>query len=89
MDKTFFEQTFWIDISFDKNQTKPTKLNLPNQTYETKPTKPNLPSQTYQNKYTKPNLPYPTFQRDKIAAPKVNSLAKLEDPSHISQLKIL
>ena len=30
---------------------KPTKPNLPNQTYQTKPTKPNLSSQT------KPNLP--------------------------------
>ena len=32
--------------------TKPTKPNLPNQTYQTKPTKPNLPNQTHLTKIT-------------------------------------
>ena len=43
-------------------QTKPTKPNLPNQTFQTKPTKPNLPNQTYQTKPTKPNPPNQTYQ---------------------------
>ena len=37
-------------------ETKPTKLNLPNQTY-----KPNLPNQTCQSKPTKTKLSQPSF----------------------------
>ena len=49
------------------NATKPTKPNLPNQTYQTKPTKPNLLNQTYQNrtyqtKLSQPSLLNPTYQ---------------------------
>ena len=33
-------------------QTKPTKSNLPNQTYQIKSTYPNQPNQTYQTKIT-------------------------------------
>ena len=63
-------------------QTKPTKPNLPNQTYQTEPNKPNIPNQTQQakpinlnyiTKPTKPNLPNKTFQRDKITAPALDS----------------
>ena len=35
-----------------EHQNKPTKQNLPNQTYQTTPTKPNLPNQTYLTKPT-------------------------------------
>ena len=31
-----------------EHQNKPTKQNLPNQTYQTTPTKPNLPNQALQ-----------------------------------------
>ena len=48
--------------SMQNLQTKPTKLNIPNQIYQTKPTKPNLPNQTCQTKPTKPNLPNQTYQ---------------------------
>ena len=41
-------------------QIKPTKPNLPNQTFQTKPTKPNQPNQTHQTKPTKPNQTYQT-----------------------------
>ena len=47
----------WRQLVTAANATKPTKPNLPNQTYQTKPTKPNLPNQTYQTKPTKPNPP--------------------------------
>ena len=89
----FWTTFFWTNLFLDWYLF----WQKPNQTYQTKLTKPDLqnqtnqtkPAQTHQHKYKKPYLRHPTFQRDKIAAPKVNSLAKLEDPSHISQLKIL
>ena len=56
-------------------KTKPSKQNLPRQTYQIKstkpnlpnqPTKPNLPNQTYQTKPTKPNPPNKTSRTNKI-----------------------
>ena len=47
--KLFLHQKLFWQIS----ETKPAKINLPNQT---KTTKLNLPNQTYQTKPTKPNL---------------------------------
>ena len=41
---------------------KPTKPNLPNQTYSNEPTKPNLPNHAYQTEPTKPNLPNYAYQ---------------------------
>ena len=43
-------------------KTKPTKPNLPNQPNQTKPTKPNITNQIYPTKSTKPNLPNQTYQ---------------------------
>ena len=48
---------FVLKFSFVKLLLKPTKSNLPKQTYQTKATKPNLPNQT---KPTKPNQTYQT-----------------------------
>ena len=49
-------------ITILPNQTKPTKTNVLNQTYQTKCTRPNLRNQTYQTKPNKPNLINQTYQ---------------------------
>ena len=59
---TLFSKNNWFWPTFIKVfDPKPTKTNLPNQTYQTKPTKQNLPNKTYQTKPTKPNLPNQTY----------------------------
>ena len=80
----------WLTALRTTNGPKPTKPNLPNQTFQTKPTKPDLPNLTYQTKPTKPNLPNQSYQTKpniQTKPTKSNLLNKTyqTNPNHASQ----
>ena len=61
LNKWWNDQAYQTKPTQSTDQTNPSKLNLPNLTYQILPIKPNLSNNTYQMKSTKPNLPHHTY----------------------------